>query len=94
MLEESTNDADGTEIENIDVTARLLRRMLGELQSLEVDNARLHFAMSNTRHAIRQRLDPLLCIERFYFTYRVARSSLPANRLYRHSSRHRGATYD
>jgi hypothetical protein len=33
--------------------------MLVELQGLEVNNARLHFAMSNTGHAIRRRLDML-----------------------------------
>ena len=59
MLEESTNNADNTEIENISVAADLLRRMLVELQGLEVNNARLHFAMSNTVHVIRQRLDML-----------------------------------
>jgi hypothetical protein len=59
MLEESTNNADNIEIENISVTTDLLRRMLVELQGLEVNNARLHFAMSNTVHVIRQRLDML-----------------------------------
>jgi|SRR5271156_267870 len=59
MLEESTNNADSPEIENISAAADLLRRMLLELQGLEVTNARLHFAMSNAGHAIRQRLDML-----------------------------------
>jgi hypothetical protein len=59
MLEESTSKAHNTEIENINVAADLVRRMLVELQSLEVNNARLHFAMSNTGYAIRQRLDML-----------------------------------
>jgi hypothetical protein len=59
MLEESTNNADHTEIENISAATDVLRRMLLELQGLEVDNARLHLAMSNAGHAIRQRLDML-----------------------------------
>jgi hypothetical protein len=59
MLEESAYDPNNSEIENINVAADLLRRMLLELQGLEVNNARLHFAMSNTGHAIRQRLDML-----------------------------------
>jgi hypothetical protein len=59
MLEESTNNVHNMEIEKINVAADLMRRMLVELQSLEVDNARLHFAMSNSRYAIRQRLDML-----------------------------------
>jgi ubiquinone biosynthesis protein COQ9 len=59
MLEESTNPANNAEIENINVAADLLRRVLSELQILEVHNARLHFAMSDTGHAIRQRLDML-----------------------------------
>jgi hypothetical protein len=59
MLEESVNDANSHEIRNINVAAWSLRRMLLELQDLEVNNARLHFAMSNTGHAIRQRLDML-----------------------------------
>jgi hypothetical protein len=59
MLKESANDPDNGEIENIHVAADLLRRMLLELQGLEVNNARLHFAMSNTGHAVRQRLDML-----------------------------------
>jgi hypothetical protein len=59
MLKESTNDANSIEIGKINVAADLLRRMLLELQGLAVDNARLHFAMSSTGHAIRQRLDML-----------------------------------
>jgi hypothetical protein len=59
MLQESTSNADNTEIENISAAADLLRRMLLELQELEVNNARLHLAMSNGGHAIRQRLDML-----------------------------------
>ena len=59
MLEESTNNANNKEIEKINVAAVLMRRMLVELQSLELDNARLHFAMSTSRYAIRQRLDML-----------------------------------
>jgi len=59
MLEESTNSPNDTEIENIQVAAALLRQMLLELQDLEVNNARMHFAMSNSGQAIRQRLDML-----------------------------------
>jgi hypothetical protein len=59
MLEESTHNADRTEIENIRAATDLLRRNLLELQSLEVNNARLHLAMSNAGYAIRQRLDML-----------------------------------
>ncbi len=59
MLEESTNNADGAEIENISAATDLLRRTLLELQRLEVNNARLHLAMSNAGYAIRQRLDML-----------------------------------
>ncbi|HTB30058.1 MAG TPA: hypothetical protein VK715_13975 [Steroidobacteraceae bacterium] len=59
MLEESPNNAHNMEIEKINVAADLMRRMLVELQSLEVDNARLHFAMSNSGYSIRQRLDML-----------------------------------
>lgn len=59
MLEEATNNPHDIEIANIHDAAGLLRRMLSELQDLEVGNARLHFAMSDTRHAIRQRLDLL-----------------------------------
>ena len=59
MFNESTDDGGDAEIGDISVAADLLRRMLLELQDLEVDNARLHFAMSNTRHGIRRRLDML-----------------------------------
>jgi hypothetical protein len=59
MLEESINNTDNTEIENISAATDLLRRMLLELQGLAVNNARLHLAMSNAGHAIRQRLDML-----------------------------------
>ena len=59
MLEESTNNADSTEIENISAATDLLRRTLLELQRLEVNDARLHLAMSNAGYAIRQRLDML-----------------------------------
>jgi hypothetical protein len=59
MLQETVSDAGNTEVGNINVAADLLRRMLLELQGLAVDNARLHFAMSNTVHGIRQRLDML-----------------------------------
>jgi hypothetical protein len=59
MLEELTNDAINTQIDNIDVAADILRRMLVELQSLDIDCARLHFAMSNSGHAVRQQLDML-----------------------------------
>jgi hypothetical protein len=59
MLEESTNNADSTEIENISAATDLLRRMFLELQGLEVNNARLHLEMSNAGYAIRQRLDML-----------------------------------
>jgi hypothetical protein len=59
MLEESTNGSIDTEIDNIDVAADILRRMLAELQGLEPNCARLHFAMSHSGHAIRQQLDML-----------------------------------
>jgi hypothetical protein len=59
MLEELTSDAIDTEIDNIDVAADILRRMLGELQGLEATSPRLHFAMSNSGHSIRQQLDML-----------------------------------
>src|ERR1700677_5185818 len=59
MLEELTDDAINTQIDNIDLAADILRRMLVELQGLEVNCARLHFAMSNSGHAIRQQLDML-----------------------------------
>jgi hypothetical protein len=59
MLEESTHNADRTDIESISAATDLLRRNLLELQSLEVNNARLHLARSNAGYAIRQRLDML-----------------------------------
>jgi hypothetical protein len=59
MSEESINDAHFSEIDDIHVAADLLRRMLLELEDLEVGNSRLHFAISNKRYAIRQRLDML-----------------------------------
>jgi hypothetical protein len=59
MLQEVTNDTTNTQIDNIEVAADILRRMLLELQGLEVHCARLHFAMSNSGHAIRQQLDML-----------------------------------
>jgi hypothetical protein len=59
MLEESTNNADSTEIENISAATDLLRRMFLELQGLEANDARLHLEMSNAGYAIRQRLDML-----------------------------------
>ena len=46
MSEESINDAHFSEIDDIHVAADLLRRMLLELEDLEVDNSRLHFAFS------------------------------------------------
>ncbi len=59
MLQESINKADDTEIADISAATELLRRMLLELQELEVNNARVHLALSNAGHAIRQRLDML-----------------------------------
>jgi hypothetical protein len=59
MLDESTDDVIDAQIDNIHVAADILRRMLVELQSLEVGCARLHFAMSNRGHTIRQQLDML-----------------------------------
>jgi len=59
MAEELTGETIDTRIHNIDVAADILRRMLVELQGLEVHCARLHFAMSTSAHAIRQRLDML-----------------------------------
>jgi hypothetical protein len=59
MLEESTNEAMNAQIANIDAAAAILRRMLVELQGLEAKCARLHFAMSNSGHSIRQQLDML-----------------------------------
>jgi hypothetical protein len=54
-----TNTANHTENANIDVAADVLRGMLSELQNLAVCNARLHFAMSHSGLAIRERLDML-----------------------------------
>jgi hypothetical protein len=59
MLEESTNDANNTEIEYNEVAAHRLRRMFLDLKDLAVNNARVHFAMFNSGQAIRQRLDML-----------------------------------
>jgi hypothetical protein len=59
MQEELVDGASDTQIGNIDEAAGILRRMLAELQGLEVGCARLHFAMSSNRHAIRQQLDML-----------------------------------
>jgi hypothetical protein len=59
MLVESTDDAIDSQIDNIDVAADILRRMFVELESHELDCARLHFAMCTSGHAIRQRLDML-----------------------------------
>jgi hypothetical protein len=59
MLDEFDNDAIDIEIDNIDAAAGILRRMFVELQGLEANCARLHFAMSNSGHAIRQQLDML-----------------------------------
>lgn len=59
MLQESTSGGRRPEIENIKIAADLLQRMLSELKDLAVSNSRLHFAMPNSGHAIRQRLDML-----------------------------------
>jgi hypothetical protein len=59
MLYESDDHRDKAEVGNINAASDSLRRMLSELQGLEVDNARLHFAMSGARHSIRQRMDML-----------------------------------
>ena len=59
MLEEPDNEVIDTQIDSIDAAADILRRMLLELQDLEVNCARLHRAMSNSGHAIRQQLDML-----------------------------------
>jgi hypothetical protein len=59
MLNNTGDDVSKTEIGNIDVATDLLQRMLLELQDLQVNNARLHFAMSTTGHTIRQRLHML-----------------------------------
>jgi hypothetical protein len=53
------NDSLNTQIDNIALAADLLRRMFIEIQALEVDCSRLHFAMSSSGAAIRQRLDML-----------------------------------
>jgi hypothetical protein len=59
MIEESTDEASDTQIDDIDVAGDILRRMFVELQSLEINCARLHFAMRTSGHAIRQQLDML-----------------------------------
>jgi hypothetical protein len=59
MLQGPTDDTIDPEIDNIDVAAGILRDMFRELESLEVDCARLHFAMCSTRHATRRELDLL-----------------------------------
>jgi hypothetical protein len=59
MLEESADDGNNGEAASIPIAADLLRRMFMELESLEVGNARLHFAMCKSGHVIRQRLDLL-----------------------------------
>jgi hypothetical protein len=59
MSPESVHDPKNTEIGNIAIATDLLRRMLQELQDLKVNNARLHFAMSNGEHSMVQRLDML-----------------------------------
>ncbi len=59
MLQESTNDAIEPQIEDIDMATNLLRGMLTELNDLEVNCARLHFAMCKSGPAIRQELDLL-----------------------------------
>lgn len=59
MLKEPVGDANEAEIANIHVAADLLRQMMLELEGLEDSSPRLHFAMSHTGHAIRQRLDML-----------------------------------
>lgn len=48
-----------SQTDNIAAAADILRRMLAELEGLEVHCARLHFAMSHGRHAIRQRVNVL-----------------------------------
>jgi hypothetical protein len=59
MIEESTDEASDTQIDDIDVAGDILRRMFVELQSLEINCARLHLAMRTSGHAIRQQLDML-----------------------------------
>ena len=59
MLKEPVGDANDAEIAHIHGAADLLRQMMLELENLEDNDPRLHFAMSNTGHAIRQRLNML-----------------------------------
>jgi hypothetical protein len=59
MQDALTNHAGNIDIDNINVAGEILRRMLRELEDLAIDNARLHFAISNSGHAIRQRLHML-----------------------------------
>ena len=59
MLQELTSDTFNHQIDNIEVAADILRRMLVELQGLQVHCTRLHFAMSSKEHDIRQQLDML-----------------------------------
>lgn len=59
MLEEPNNEVIDTQIDSIDAAADILRRMLLELQDLEVNCARLHLAMSHSGPAIRRQLDML-----------------------------------
>jgi hypothetical protein len=54
-----TNHASSIDIDNINVAGDILRRMLTELEELAIDNGRLHFAISNSGHALRQRLHML-----------------------------------
>jgi hypothetical protein len=59
LLEESINTADNTAIATFEVATHLLGRMFLELKELAIDDARVHFAMSNSGHAIQRRLDML-----------------------------------
>jgi hypothetical protein len=59
MLKELDDEAIATQIDNIDAAADILRQMLVELQDLEVNCPRLHFAMVNSGPAIRGQLDML-----------------------------------
>lgn len=59
MLGELTDGANQAEVDNIEAAARLLRRMLQELQGLAIDDARLNHAMFTSGWAILQRLDML-----------------------------------
>jgi hypothetical protein len=59
MLKEPVGDANDAEIAHIHGAAGLLRQMMLELENLGDNNPRLHFAMSSTGHAIRQRLNML-----------------------------------